>query len=445
MMHRVIFLLACSFPDLNVKAGLLELLWKFIKTFGKIQTFNEERLNDLRLQYLTVTELTGALKRLIEEQFVIDGIWVKGEISNFTNHSSGHLYFTLKDANARISCVMFKSQARLLTFKPENGQAVSVRGRISIYEKNGNYQLYVVQMENDGLGGLFQAFEKLKQQLAGEGLFDPERKRPLPKLPQQIGLITSPTGAAICDLVKILKRRRPKLDILIFPAQVQGKEAPLSLVKALQEAARFPKLDLVIIGRGGGSLEELWAFNDEKVARAIAGFPKPVIAAVGHETDFTIADFVADLRAPTPSAAAELAVPDEGLLTRNLAVLQQRLVSVVQRKLQNERRVLQKISSSRVLLQPQAAVEERRQDLDLLTERLTRQFHHDLQRKRERFDSLIGALNTLSPLATLHRGYAIAQKSDGTVLKASGQVEVGESLQLRLASGSLGCEVKVKE
>jgi exodeoxyribonuclease VII large subunit len=396
----------------------------------------------LGLKYLTVTELTGALKRLIEEQFRIDGIWIKGEISNFTNHSSGHLYFTLKDATARISCVMFKTQARLLTFKPENGQAVSVRGRLSIYEKNGNYQLYVDQMENDGLGGLFQAFEQLKQQLAAEGLFDPKRKRPLPTLPQQIGIITSPTGAAICDLIKILRRRRPKLDIVIFPAQVQGKEAPLSLVKALKDATLFPDLDLVIIGRGGGSLEELWAFNDERVARAIAAFPKPIIAAVGHETDFTIADFVADLRAPTPSAAAELAVPDEGLLIRNLAVLQQRLTSVVQRKLQNERRVWRKISSSRVLLRPQVTVDQRRQDLDQLTERLTRHWQHDLQMRRERFDKLIGALNTLSPLATLLRGYAIAQKDDRTVIKAAGQVAVGERIQLRLASGSLGCEVK---
>jgi exodeoxyribonuclease VII large subunit len=399
----------------------------------------------LALTCLTVTELTKALKRLIEEQVHLNGIWIKGEISNFTNHSSGHLYFTLKDANARLSCVMFKTQARLLAFKPENGQAVSVCGRLSIYEKNGNYQLYVDQIEADGVGGLFQAFERLKRQLAAEGLFAPERKRPLPKLPQQIGIITSPTGAAVCDLVKILKRRRPKLDILIFPAQVQGAEAPASLVKALRMATHFSGLDLLIIGRGGGSLEELWAFNDEQVARAIAVFPKPVIAAVGHETDFTIADFVADLRAPTPSAAAELAVPDEGMLTRNLAVLRQRLVNVVQRKLQNERRILQKISSSRALLRPHSIIDQRRQDVDLLTERLTRQWQYDLQIKRERFEKLAGALNTLSPLATLLRGYAIAQKEDRTVLKDAGQVAIGERVQLRLASGILGCEVKDKE
>jgi exodeoxyribonuclease VII large subunit len=399
----------------------------------------------LGLQYITVTELTGALKRLIEEQFGIEGIWIKGEISNFTHHSSGHLYFTLKDANARLSCVMFKTQARLLTFRPENGQAVSVRGRISVYEKNGNYQLYVDQMEDDGLGGLFQAFEKLKRQLATEGLFDPERKRLLPKLPQRIGLITSPTGAAIQDLLKILRRRHPKLDIVIFPALVQGKEAPSSLVQALKDAARFPGLDLVIIGRGGGSLEELWAFNDEAVARAIAAFPQPVIAAVGHETDFTIADFVADLRAPTPSAAAELAVPDESLLMRSLAVFEQRLVGVMRRKIQNERRVLQTFSTSRVLVRPLAALNQRRQDVDWFSERLTRHFRHELQLKRERFEKLIGALNTLSPLATLQRGYAIAQKVDGTVLKQAEQAVVGERIHLRLASGMLGCEVRERK
>jgi exodeoxyribonuclease VII large subunit len=399
----------------------------------------------LEHQCLTVSELTCALKRLIEENFILDGIWIKGEISNFSVPSSGHLYFTLKDANARLSCVMFRTQARGLGFRPQDGQAVSVKGRISIYEKNGNYQLYVDRMEHDGLGGLYRAFEKLKQQLAAEGLFDPGRKRPLPPLPQKIGIITSPTGAAVRDLIKILRRRRPKLDILIFPAQVQGGEAPAGLVRALAQAARFPDLDLVIIGRGGGSLEELWAFNTEPVARAIAGFPKPIIAAVGHETDFTIADFVADLRAPTPSAAAELAVPDEGLLIRNVATWRQRLSDAMRRKIRNGRQTWQKIASSRVLVKPREALDRRRQDLDHSAEKLTRHVKHDLQLERERFAKLIGKLNTLSPLATLRRGYAIAQSPDGVLIKQAGQVEIGAWLKLRLASGSLGCEVKQKE
>jgi exodeoxyribonuclease VII large subunit len=396
-------------------------------------------------QYLTVSQLTAALKRLIEESVVLDGVWIKGEISNLTIHTSGHLYFSIKDENAKLSCVMFKTQARYLSFKPENGQAVSVKGRISIYEKAGNYQLYVDRMENDGLGGLFQAFEKLKQNLAQEGLFDPERKRPLPQLPQKIGIITSPTGAAVQDMIKILRRRRPRLDILIFPAQVQGAEAPGSLVKALKDAAKLPGLDLVIIGRGGGSIEELWAFNDEGLARAIAAFPRPVISAVGHETDFTIADFIADLRAPTPSAAAELAVPDEGALKRSLDRLQQRLTLSMQRKIRSERANLQKLTTSRALSRPRYPLDQRRQDLDQLTERLIRMFKQDLRLARERFCQMTGKLQALSPLATLRRGYAIAQTIEGKLIKDASQVESGDSITVRLAAGALFCEVKDKE
>jgi exodeoxyribonuclease VII large subunit len=396
-------------------------------------------------KYLTVTQLTAALKRLIEESVVLDGVWIKGEISNLTIHTSGHLYFTLKDENAKLSCVMFKNQARYLTFKPENGQAVSVKGRISIYEKAGNYQLYVDRMENDGLGGLFQAFEKLKKTLAQEGLFDPERKRPLPQLPQKIGIITSPTGAAVQDMIKILKRRRPKVDILIFPAQVQGSDAPESLLKALADAAKVVMLDLIIIGRGGGSLEELWAFNDERLARAIAAFPRPVISAVGHETDFTIADFVADLRAPTPSAAAELAVPDEGALKRSLDLLQQRLTLTVKRRIQNERRTIEKLLTNRFFSKPKYLLDQRRQDLDHLSERMARMFKQDLVLKRERFYQLVGKLHTLSPLATLQRGYAIARTVEGKLIKNTSQVEIGDPVTVRLAAGALFCEVKDKE
>jgi exodeoxyribonuclease VII large subunit len=396
-------------------------------------------------QYLTVSQLTIALKRLIEENVVLDGVWIKGEISNLTIHTSGHLYFSIKDENAKLSCVMFKTQARYLRFKPENGQAVSVKGRISIYEKVGNYQLYVDRMENDGLGGVFQAFEKLKQTLANEGLFDPGRKRPLPQLPQKIGIITSPTGAAVQDMIKILRRRRPRIDILIFPAQVQGSEAPGSLVKALTDAAKVTALDLVIIGRGGGSIEELWAFNDERLARAIAAFPRPVIAAVGHETDFTIADFVADLRAPTPSAAAELAVPDEGTLQRSLDRLQQRLTLSVQRKIRSERGNLQKLLASRALARPRYPLDQRRQDLDHLTERLVRMFKQDLRLARESFYQLAGKLQALSPLATLRRGYAMAQTTEGKLIKDASQVEPGDPITVRLAVGALFCEVKDKE
>lgn len=394
---------------------------------------------------ITVSQLTYALKCLIEESFLLEGVWVQGEISNFTAHSSGHLYFTLKDSGACLKCVMFKSQARGLKFKPAEGQQVLARGRIGVYEKNGQYQLYIEEMTPSGLGDLYQAFLKLKEKLEKEGLFAPERKRKLPPLPQKIGVITSPTGAAVQDIIKILRRRRPNLDILIFPAQVQGAEAPSSLIKALNEAARFQHLDLIIIGRGGGSLEELWAFNDEQLARAIADFPKPVISAVGHETDFTIADFVADLRAPTPSAAAELAVPDQRNLANQVGQYQNRLYRAVKRKLENERRMLQKIVRSRIFVYPKELINNRRQEVDLLSERMLRQVKGTLSLNRERFLKVLGKLDTLSPLATLQRGYSIVQKSDGAFVKHSAQVEPGEPVKITLASGKIICEVLSKE
>ena len=394
---------------------------------------------------ISVSQLTYALKRLIEDNFLLEGVWVQGEISNFTAHSSGHLYFTLKDAGACIRCVMFKSQTWRLKFKPADGHEVAVKGRIGVYEKNGQYQLYVEEMTPSGLGSLYQAFAKLKEKLEQEGLFDPDRKQKLPPLPQKIGVITSPTGAAVQDIIQILRRRRPNVDILIFPAQVQGAEAPASLIKALDDAARFQHLDLVIIGRGGGSLEELWAFNDEGLARAIADFPKPVISAVGHETDFTIADFVADLRAPTPSGAAELAVPDQQSLANQVRQYQNRLYQGVKSKLQNERRVLQKITQSRVLAFPKQSLDVRRQEVDLLNERLVRQVRQDLIIRREQFLKVVGQLDTLSPLATLQRGYSIVQKPDGTFVKHMTQVGPGDQLKVTLASGKLNCEVLSKE
>jgi exodeoxyribonuclease VII large subunit len=391
----------------------------------------------LSRRYITVSQLTYALKRLIEDNFILEDVWIQGEISNFTRHTSGHLYFTLKDETACVKCVMFKSQAYSLQFKPVEGMAISARGRISVYEKSGQYQLYVEAMEQTGLGALYQAFEKLKQKLEQEGLFDPKRKKLLPTLPNKIGLITSPTGAAVQDMIKILRRRRPNLDILIFPAQVQGEEAPLSLVKALNDAGRFTALDLVIIGRGGGSLEELWAFNDERVARAIADFPKPVISAVGHETDFTIADFVADLRAPTPSAAAELAVPEQMGIKRSLESLKKRLQQSMERGLQNARRDLGKILRSRVFVDPKFSYNVRRQEVDLLSDKMIRILRHNLKLERERCYKVLGKLDTLSPLATLQRGYAIAQKKDGIFIKRADQVEIGEEIKLTLATGEL--------
>ncbi len=400
----------------------------------------------MTLQIITVHQLTLTIKQIIEETFSLSEVWISGEISNFTSHTSGHLYFTLKDNGARISCVMFRSQTRFLSFKPADGMAVKVRGRLSVYEKMGQYQLYIDEMEEAGVGNLYLAFEKLKARLEQEGLFDPRRKKPLPPLAQRIAIITSPTGAAVRDMIKILRRRRPNLDILIIPAQVQGEEAPASLIKALQEATHFKNLDLVIIGRGGGSLEDLWAFNDERLARAIADFTLPIISAVGHETDFTIADFVADLRAPTPSAAAELAVPEQLSLKTQVDNLQRRLQVGMNRKLRTERDNLQRLLRSRILQTPkQQLLDRRRQDLDLLAERIIRRSQQTVSLEKERFLTILGKLDSLSPLATLGRGYSVIQRQDGTFVKRADQVEVRETLKVTLASGKLDCVVTAKE
>jgi exodeoxyribonuclease VII large subunit len=397
------------------------------------------------IKYVSVTQLTQALKQLIEESINLEGVWIRGEVSNFSRAASGHLYFTLKDEGAQLKCVMFRGQTHTLKFDPADGQAVSIQGRLSIYEKSGQYQLYVNEMAPDGIGNLYQAFEALKEKLAMEGLFATERKRSLPPLPQRIALITSPTSAAVQDMIKVLQRRRPNLEIFIVPALVQGKEAPASLIQALELASRLPKLDLAIIGRGGGSLEELWAFNDEQLARAIAAFPRPIISAVGHETDVTIADFVADLRAPTPSAAAELAVPDQNAWTQGLNQLRQRLQHAVQRLIQQYRRELERLGQSRVFLLPRDPLLRHRQELDQLMAGLTRPLRQQLLLERERFGRSLGKLDTLSPLATLQRGYAVVRKIDGTVIRSTVQTELGEEIRLLLAAGILCCEVKAKE
>lgn len=390
---------------------------------------------------LTVTELTRYLASIIGQDPILQNVCVRGEISNFTYHSSGHMYFTLKDQEARVRCAMFRGQNRLLRFLPANGQMVLAYGAIGLYEKNGDYQLYVDWLEPLGQGSLHIAFEELKRKLQDEGLFSPDRKRLIPKLPQKIAIITSPTGAAIRDLVQILRRRRPNLDILLIPALVQGEGAPESLVNALNLAARLVDIDLVIIGRGGGSIEELWAFNDERVARAIAHSPQPIISAVGHETDFTIADFVADLRAPTPSAAAELAVPDQNELYRTVAHQLARLDRAVQRTMDHKRRELERIQTLSILAHPERWLYPYQQRLDEAKERLERDVTQGLHERYLRFRNLLGKLDTLSPLATLARGYSIARREDGTVLYNSEEVQIDEEISVRLARGELLCRV----
>lgn len=386
------------------------------------------------------------IKRLLENEQTLQQVWISGEISNFTLHSSGHMYFTLKDESSRLRAVMFKRENQWLKFRPYNGLEVVVCGRIAVYQKNGEYQLYVEMMEAAGLGSLYLAFEQLKERLAQEGLFAPERKRPLPRLPRKIGVITSPTGAAVRDIIKILRRRHARVDILVIPAQVQGDTAPASLVAALQTAGGLTDLDLVIIGRGGGSAEELWAFNDEGVARAIAACPHPVISAVGHETDFTIADLVADLRAPTPSGAAELSVPDIAEVRNRIKLYTDNLNALFSRLCARKRAQLDRLSFHPALKHPERFIMDRRQRVDEGKEELVRRMGVVLQEHRKDLQQKMAQLDMISPLAVLNRGYSICyREADGKVVREAAAVACGDRLRITLRRGQLRTKVEEVE
>jgi exodeoxyribonuclease VII large subunit len=356
------------------------------------------------------------------------------------------MYFTLKDQTSRLRAVMFKRENQWLKFQPYNGLEVVAAGRIAVYQKNGEYQLYVELMEAAGLGSLYLAFEQLKARLAQEGLFAPERKRTIPLLPQKIAVITSPTGAAVRDIIRILRRRHPQVDILIIPAQVQGEMAPASLVAALQIAGSIKELDLVIIGRGGGSAEELWAFNDEGVARAIAACPHPIISGVGHETDVTITDLVADLRAPTPSGAAELSVPEVAEVASRLKLYTDNLYALFSRLCARKRANLERLVFRPVLRQPDRFISVRRQQADEGKEELIRRMQVILEDKRKVLRKELARLDALSPLAVLNRGYSICyRETDGQVVKKSADVAPGERLRVTLGRGQLRTRVEAVE
>lgn len=392
------------------------------------------------VQPITVSELTKRISSALADP-VFQNLAVEGEISNFVHHTSGHMYFSLKDAHSRIKAVMFRSRNRLLAFVPKNGDTVIAFGSLGVYEPNGEYQLYVEMLFAQGVGDLHLAFEQLKAKLEQEGLFDSARKKPLPALPRKIGVITSPTGAALRDIIRVLTRRYPGVQVLVFPALVQGEGAPESLIKALQ-LAQTSDCDVLIMGRGGGSFEELNAFNDEQLARAIARSNIPVVSAVGHETDFTIADFVADLRAPTPSAAAELVVPLQEELQRAVAALERRLAGALERKISAERRFLRQLTSSAALQRPDYRVNQLRQRLDDLLTGLTLHSTHKLALHRSRLGSAAARLETLSPLNTLGRGYAICSDEQGRVLRSADQVDPGDTVNVTLYRGRLLCRVE---
>ena len=393
----------------------------------------------------SVTQLNRYIKTLFDGDRLLYRVLLRGEISNFKLHYSGHMYFVLKDANSNIRGVMFKGYASRLPFRPENGQKVIVSGRVGVYERDGQYQIYVEDMQPDGIGALHIAYEQLKEKLEAEGLFDQSRKKPLPRYPKRVGVVTSPTGAAIRDIINILSRRYPNADVLLYPVLVQGDGAPADIIEAVRYFDREQAVDVLIVGRGGGSIEDLWAFNDEGVARAVAGCRIPVISAVGHETDFTIVDFVSDLRAPTPSAAAELAVPSQAELSVRLSGYQARLQQAYRTFLHKKRAGLEALENRRVFQRPFDLVEQNRLYLDAVARDLTKSADILVGRQRERFGKLISKLDALSPFAVLKRGYLVAQDETGKLIKETGDVSVGDDLKLTLAEGRLLCKVLEKQ
>jgi len=391
---------------------------------------------------LTVTQLTSQIKTLLEEAF--PDVWVEGEISNLSIPQSGHAYFTLKDEHAQVRAVMFRSSLRFLKFTLQHGIQVLCRGRLSVYDPRGEYQLILDYIEPKGVGALQLAFEQLKARLEKEGLFDRERKKPLPLLPRRIGIVTSPTGAAIRDMLRVIKRRHPRMHILLYPVPVQGIEASPAIVEAIQYFNRFKNVDVMIVGRGGGSLEDLWAFNEEEVARAIHASQIPIISAVGHETDYTISDFVADLRAPTPSAAAEMVVGSEERLRDTIHSLESRLIGRMEQRIETLRASLRE--NIRLLGDPRRRLEQFVQRVDELVRRMALGLRQHVRRDRARLTSLTAGLDHLNPLGILSRGYSITRKMpEGVILKDAAAVMPGDLISTRLHEGEVLSRVEKRD
>jgi len=384
----------------------------------------------------TVTQVTQCIKNLFEMDPVLQDLWVEGEISNCFTSAAGHAYLTLKDERAQVRCVIWRSQMERLQEMPANGKAVLAHGRMSVYETQGNYQLYVDQMQPLGMGKLYLQFKALKEKLEREGLFAPERKRLLPDFPQCLGVVTSPLGAAIRDILNILRRRYPLVEIIIAPTQVQGDEAPPQIVAAIQALNARASVDAIIVARGGGSLEDLWAFNDERVARAIFASRVPIVTGVGHETDFTIADFVADVRAPTPSAAAEIAVPDQETLRAQIAQQREALTQAMCRRVASSRAQVDHAQALLSRVSPRIWLERRRQELDQIEQQILVTQARRLERWRGLLLSTQWCLQTLNPEATLKRGYAIvAQRETGAIVTRTAQITAGDHINIHVSDG----------
>lgn len=394
---------------------------------------------------ISVTELNQIIKTLIDGDPLLGKVCVRGELSNYKIYPSGHHYFTLKDAESSLRCVMFKSSASKLRFRPESGMGVTAFGRVSVFPRDGAYQLYCTDLIPEGTGDLQIAYEQLKAKLAAEGLFDPSHKKPLPQFPEKIAIITSSAGAAVHDMIRILGTRWPMTKIVLLPVRVQGVEAPPEIVGAIRYANRHKVADLIITGRGGGSIEDLWAFNDERVARAIYESELPVISAVGHEPDVTISDFVADVRASTPSNAAEIAVPDQSEMREALMNMDIRRTQAMRKSLSRMTAKLDDIKSRRVLQDPMAYIDTKRSELDYVRGRLVAAADKVNAQNRHKFVALASALDAMSPLKVLSRGYAIANDADGRLIKSVNDVSAGDEVKLSVFDGDIRCTVNEME
>ena len=390
---------------------------------------------------LSVGELTRQIKDLLDGENSLQRVYVRGELSNYKIYPSGHHYFTIKDEEATLKAVMFRREASRLRFRPESGMKVIALGRITVYPRDGVYQLYATELVPDGVGDLHAAFEQLKAKLAEEGLFDRSHKKPLPAYPERIAVITSSAGAAVRDVIRVATKRFPVAKLLVMPVRVQGAEAPPEIVSAIRYANRWKLADLIITGRGGGSIEDLWAFNDERVARAIYESEIPVISAVGHEPDVTIADYVADLRAATPSNGAELAVPDQGELHASILASRKQMLSAMLARVDAGREKLKQLRERRVLTDPGAYVEDRRQALDHVSALLRTAYRSGVAQKRGSLAKCAAALDAMSPLKVLARGYAIAETDEGAILRSKVDAYPGQRLRLKLADGGVSCRV----
>ena len=389
-----------------------------------------------------VSEVNDYIKAIMDGDGLLSGLTIRGEISNYKVYPSGHHYFSLKDAGGAIRCVMFRGSAAALRFRPENGMKVLASGRVSVFPRDGAYQLYCQRLTPEGVGDLYVAFEQLKKKLQAEGLFDPAHKKPLPPFPQRIAIVTSAAGAAIHDMLRILGKRYPLAKVILLPVRVQGVEAPAEIAGAIRYVNRFQLADLIITGRGGGSMEDLWAFNDERVARMIYLSQIPVISAVGHEPDVTISDFVADLRAATPSNAAELAVPEQGELRERIAALRLRLAQAEERRLKLIRQQVEKLQSARVLQNPKNYLEDRRLLLDFQQNKLTAAMRQLVLKKQQDFVARRTALEAMSPLKVLSRGYAMTRDSAGRVVTDAAALKPGEIITVTLRNGEVDAAVR---